>query len=220
MLCQSFKIKVAAYPIFVSLDTLKEQVWRTCFEKKKQQQKKKLKLQQSHNKKRKKLRTYSFCAVFLFRFINRNRNRRVQKERLSFERNNFHGNKMAQCLISNWIGKSTKTLYENEIRKKNTGDFLDRLLSSPTPLSSSFFLVSLRTCIHGYQQEMESCCCVDSRPFRRGKRWERCGTRRGIVCWAFRRSWGGTSTKARAQKIVFQAAHEDKERNENVDAPA
>ena len=50
-----------------------------------------------------KLRAYSFCAVFLFRFINRNKNRRVQKERLSFifERNNFHGNKMAQCLISN-----------------------------------------------------------------------------------------------------------------------
>ena len=46
-------------------------------------------------------RAYSFCAVFLFRFINRNRNRRVQKERLSFERNNFHGNKMAHCLISN-----------------------------------------------------------------------------------------------------------------------
>ena len=42
-------------------------------------------------------RAYSFCAVFLFRFINRNRNRRVQKERLSFERNNFHGNKMAHC---------------------------------------------------------------------------------------------------------------------------
>ena len=47
------------------------------------------------------IRAYSFCAVFLFRFINRNRNRRVQKERLSFERNNFHGNKMAHCLISN-----------------------------------------------------------------------------------------------------------------------
>ena len=39
-----------------------------------------------------KLRVYSFCAVFLFRFIYRNRNRREQKERLSFERNNFHGN--------------------------------------------------------------------------------------------------------------------------------
>ena len=48
-----------------------------------------------------RFRAYSFCAVFLFRFINRNRNRRVQKERLSFERNKFHGNKMAQCLISN-----------------------------------------------------------------------------------------------------------------------
>ena len=45
------------------------------------------------------VRAYSFCAVFLFRFINRNRNKRVQKERLSFERNNFHGNKMADCLI-------------------------------------------------------------------------------------------------------------------------
>ena len=81
-------------------------------------------------------RAYSFCAVFLFRFINRNRNRRVQKERLSFERNNFHGNKMVQCLISNWKGKKYENIpvYENEIRKKNTDDFLDRLLSSPTAL--------------------------------------------------------------------------------------
>ena len=103
------------------------------------------------------LRAYSFCAVFLFRFINRNRNRRVQKERLSFERNNFHGDKMADCLISNWKGKSTKTLYENEIRKKIRATFSTDYLSSSTALSSSFFLVSLRTCIHGYQQEMESC---------------------------------------------------------------
>ena len=102
-------------------------------------------------------RAYSFCAVFLFRFINRNRNRRVQKERLSFERNNFHGDKMADCLISNWKGKSTKTLYENEIRKKIRATFSTDYLSSSTALSSSFFLVSLRTCIHGYQQEMESC---------------------------------------------------------------
>ena len=86
-------------------------------------------------------RAYSFCAVFLFRFINRNWNRRVQKERLSFERNNFHGNKMAQCLISNWKGKKYENIpvYENEIRKKNTGDFLDRLLSSPTRY---FFVLS------------------------------------------------------------------------------
>ena len=80
------------------------------------------------------LRAYSFCVVFLFRFINRNRNSRVQKERLSFERNNFHGNKMAPCLISNWKGKSTKTLYENEVRKKygrlsrQTYIFADRII--------------------------------------------------------------------------------------------
>ena len=155
---------------------------------------------------------------------NRNKNRRVQKERLSFERNYFHGSpivsdismvtKMAQCLIS----KLKKEKYENIIRKRNSkkirATFSTDSLSSPTPLSSSFFLVSLRTCklIHGYHQEMESCCCVDSRPFWRENRWERCGTRRGIVCCAIRRSWGGTSTKASAQKIVFQAAHEDKER--------
>ena len=48
-----------------------------------------------------RLGAYSFCAVFQFRFINRNRNRRVQKERLSFERNNFYGNKIRKCLISN-----------------------------------------------------------------------------------------------------------------------
>ena len=41
---------------------------------------------------------------------------------------------MADCLISNWKGKSTKTLYENEIRKKNTGDFLDRLLVFADPV--------------------------------------------------------------------------------------
>ena len=35
--------------------------------------------------------------------------------------------------------------------------------------------------------------------FSREKRWERCETRRGIVCCAFRRSWGGTSTKASAE---------------------
>ena len=74
------------------------------------------------------LRAYSFCAVFLFRFINRNRNRRVQKERLSFERNNFHGNKMAHCLISNWKGKK----YENIIRKRNSKEKYGRL-SRQTP---------------------------------------------------------------------------------------
>ena len=54
------------------------------------------------------------------------RNRRVQKERLSFERNNFHGNKMAQCLISNWKGKKYENtlVYENEIRKKIRATFL------------------------------------------------------------------------------------------------
>ena len=30
--------------------------------------------------------------------------------------------------------KSTKTLYENEIRKKDTGDFLDRLLVFADPV--------------------------------------------------------------------------------------
>ena len=88
------------------------------------------------------IRAYSFCAVFLFRFINRNRNRRVQKERLSFERNNFHGKKWHIAIV--WFQtekeKSTKTLYENEIRKKNTGDFLDRLLVFADPVI--FFVLS------------------------------------------------------------------------------
>ena len=93
---------------------------------------------------RKSFRAYSFCAVFLFRFINRNRNRRVQKERFSFERNNFHGNKMAQCLISNWKGKK----YENIIRERNskkkygrlswqTSVFADRVIFSVLSCQSS-----------------------------------------------------------------------------------
>ena len=88
------------------------------------------------------LRAYSFCAVFLFRFINQNRNRRVQKERLSFERNNFHGNKMAQCLISNWIGKKYENIIRKRNSKKNTGDFLDRLLVFANPVNVIFFVLS------------------------------------------------------------------------------
>ena len=161
------------------------------------------------------LRAYSFCAVFLFWFINRNRNRRVQKEQFSSERNNFHGNKLAHSLTSNRKGKKyEKIIWERSLKIRAA--ISTNFLSSPTALSSSFFLVSPRTCIHGYHQEMES-CCFDKRPFRREKRWERCGTRRGRVCCAFHSS-GGTSTKASAQN--FQTSHEDKEINENVDAPA
>ena len=86
------------------------------------------------------LRAYSFCAVFLFRFINRNRYRRVQKERLSFERNNFHGNKMAHCLISNWKGKKYENIIWKRNSKKNTGTFLDRLLVFANPVI--FFILS------------------------------------------------------------------------------
>ena len=171
-----------------------------------------------------KLRAYSFCAVFLFRFINRNR--RVQKERLSFERNNFHGNKMAHCLISNWKGKKvrkhyTKTKFERKIRATFSTDSLSRL-SSTTPLSSSFFLVSLRTRIHAWlparNGELLLCWQLS---FSKGKavRKMRNKTRNSLLCFPTY-GWGGTSTKASAQKIVFQTAHEDKERNENIDAPA
>ena len=156
-------------------------------------------------------RAYSFCAVFLFRFINRNRNRRVQKERLSLRGTISMVTKWRSVWFQTEKVKSTKTYkhtrtkFEKKIRRLSwqTSVFANRV-------TSSFFLVSLRTCIHGYQQEMESGCCVDSRPCQREKRWERCGTS----------GCGGTSTKASAQKIVFQAAHEDKERNENVDVPA
>ena len=99
---------------------------------------------------------------------------------------------------------NTRTKFERKIRATFSTDSL----SSPTSISSSFFLASLRTLIHGHQQERESCCCVDRRPFRREKRWERCGTRRGIVSCDFC-SCGGTLTKGSAQKIVFQADHED-----------
>ena len=166
------------------------------------------------------LKAYSFCAVFLFRFINRNRNMRVQKERLSFERNNFHGNKKAQCLISNWKGKKVRKHYtKTKFKRKIPATFSTDSLSSPTPLYSSFFLVSLRTCIHGYQQEVESCCWVDSRPFRREKRWERCGTRRGIVCCAFDVA-EAVLRRRRARRNCFPGCSRRQAKNENVDAPA
>ena len=83
-----------------------------------------------------------------------------------YQRNNFHGNKMAHSLISNRKGKKYKKIYENEVRKIRAA-ISTNFLSSPTVLSSSFVLVSPRTCLHGYHQEMESCCCFDKRPFRR-----------------------------------------------------
>ena len=164
------------------------------------------------------LRAYSFCAVFLMRFLNRIWNWLEQKERLSFERNNFHGNKMVHSLISNrkeQYKKVMRTKFE-KIRVAISTD----ALSSPTTLI--FFVLpcqSPNACVHGYQQEMESCCYVNSHPFRKEKRWKRWGTRRGRVCCAFR-SCGGTLTKVSVQEIVFQTAHEDKEKNENVDAPS
>ena len=115
-----------------------------------------------------RFRAYSFCAVFLFRFINRNGNRRVQKEQFSSERNNFHGNKMAHSLISNRKGKKCEKIIR-ERSSKNTGGYFDKILvfADRVILSSSFFLDSPRTCLHGYHQEMESCCCFEKRPFRR-----------------------------------------------------
>ena len=65
---------------------------------------------------------YSYCAVFLFRFINQNGNRRIQKERLSIERNNFHGNKTEHSSISK---RKCEKFYMNE---KSTGCHLNRLL--------------------------------------------------------------------------------------------
>ena len=73
------------------------------------------------------LRAYSFCAVFLFRFINPIRNRRVQKEQFSSGRNNFHGNKMANSLISNRKGKKYKKNY-TRMKFENTGGSFDKLL--------------------------------------------------------------------------------------------
>ena len=65
-------------------------------------------------------------------------------------------------------------------------------------------------CIHGYRQEMESFCCDDSSPFE-GKSGDKDAEQDeeiAIVCCALR-SCGGTSTKASAQKIAFQAAHKE-----------
>ena len=85
-----------------------------------------------------RLRAYSFCPVFLFRFINRNRNKRAQKERLSFERNNFHGNKkMADCLISNWKGKVRKHYTRTKFERKTRAIFSTDSLSLSTPLSAA-----------------------------------------------------------------------------------
>ena len=67
---------------------------------------------------------------------------------------------MAQCLISNCKGKKYENTlaYENEIRKKKYGRLSWQTSVFANRVTSSFFLVSLRTCIHGYQQEMESGC--------------------------------------------------------------
>ena len=165
-------------------------------------------------------RAYSFCAVFLFRFINRNRNRRVQKERLSFERNNFHGNKMAHSLISKRKGKKYEKIIREQNSKKKCGwlslltSCFHRLRYLLRSFSSVFERVFMDTSRNG---ELLRCW----QPFFwREKRWERCGTRRGIICCAF---CGATLTKVSVQlrqKIVFQTACENKEINENVDAPA
>ena len=104
------------------------------------------------------LRAYSFCAVFLIS---------------ACKRNSFH-QRGTISMVTKWrivwfqTGKvkSTKKLYENEVRKIRAA-ISTNFLSSPTALSSLFFLVSPRTCLHGYHQEMESCCCFDKRPFRR-----------------------------------------------------
>ena len=131
----------------------------------------------------------------------------------AYKRNDFHL-RGAISMVTKWRIVRFQTEKENSagniIRTRNSNgkydEFLDRSRLLVFADHVIFFvlssLVSLRTCIHGYQQETESCCCVDSRPFQREKRLERCGTRRGIVCCAFR-SCGGTSAKASAQKIVL-----------------
>ena len=123
------------------------------------------------------LRAYSFCAVFLFRFINRNRNRRVQKERLSFERNNFHGNKMAHCLISNSKGKK----YEIIIRERNSKEKYGLLSRQTSCLRRPRYLGYL---LRSFWSVFESIFMDTSRKWR-------------AVCCAVR-GCGGTSTKVRA----------------------
>ena len=63
---------------------------------------------------------------------------------------------MADCLISNWKGKSTETLYENEIRK-NTGDLLDRLL---------VFFDSITYLLRSFSSVFERVFMVTSRKWR------------------------------------------------------
>ena len=121
-----------------------------------------------------------------------------------------HCGSISEYLGCNDFYGQGSSIRERNSKKKKYGQLSWQTSVFANRVTSSFFLVSLQTCIHGYQQEMESGCCVDSRPCQREKRWERCGTS----------GCGGTSTKASAQNIVFQAAHEDKERNENVDVPA
>ena len=108
----------------------------------------------------------------------------MQKEQFSSERNNFHGNKMAHSLISNRKGQK----YEKIIRErssKNTGGYFDKLLVFSDRVI--FFVLSRpRTCLHGYHQEMESCCCFDKRPFRREsgeKDAEHLKKRKSLLCF-------------------------------------
>ena len=65
---------------------------------------------------------------------------------------------------------------------------------------------------------MESCRCVNSSPLRREKRWKKKDTEQEedefvVLCVP-------AVVLRRTEKVVFKNAHEDKEINENVDAPA
>ena len=144
----------------------------------------------------------------------------MQKEQFSSERNNFHGNKMAHSLISNRKGKKYEKIIRERSSKKIRAAISTNFLSSPTALSSSFFLVSPRTCLHGYHQEMESCCCFDKRPFRREsgeKDAELLKKRKSLLCFPSLRWYFDESERP---NDCFQTYHEDKEMNENVDASA
>ena len=102
-------------------------------------------------------------------------------------------------------------VYENEIRKKSTFDFLDRLLSSPTALL-----------LRSFSSVFERVFMVTSRKWRAAavltavlvgeKSGEKDAEQVAAVVLKF--------DEGECAEDCLQAAHEDKERNENVDVPA
>ena len=167
------------------------------------------------------LRAYSFCAVFLFRFINRNRNRRVQTEQF-YQRGTI-------SMVTKWRTvwfqtgkvKSTKKVYENEVRKIRAATcyvdkllvFADRVIFFIRSRQSS----SLSSWIPSGNGEL---LLFWQASFSKGKWWERCGTLKEEEEFVVLSIAAVVLRWKQAPKRLFSEYHEDKEVNENVDAPA